>query len=141
MLFHTGGDIIPDQGKQYKLIEYIAIHACFLPHKYIGPSPGLHSEPKLSDLMNKVAAKIPSKWRDIGLQLGLNQGVLDGIATISPRDTNLCYSNMFTLWKNKNPTTHPYTWSTIVKVLEAPAVGQERLANKIKNKLTGQPPQ
>ena len=100
---------------------------------------GLDSEPKLLDLMNEVAAVIPSKWRDIGLQLGLSQGVLEGIATISPRSTNLCYSNVFTLWENQN--SYPYTWSTIVEVLQAPAVGEETLATKIKSKLTGLPPQ
>ena len=102
---------------------------------------GLDSEPKLPDLMNEVAAKTPSKWRDIGLQLGLDQGVLEGIATISPRDTNLCYSNVFTLWENQNSRTYPYTWSTIVEVLQVRSVGEKRLATKIKNKLTGPPPQ
>ena len=79
---------------------------------------GLDSEPKLLDLMNEVAAVIPDKWRDIGLQLGLSHRVLEGIATISPINTNLCYSNVFTLWENQN-TTHPYTWSTIVEVLKS----------------------
>ena len=94
---------------------------------------GLDSQPELSDLMNEVAAEIPSKWRDVGLQLGL-----EGIATISPGDTNHCYSNVFTWWKNQNSTAHPYTWSTIVQALQTPAVGEERLADKIKIKLTGQ---
>ena len=99
---------------------------------------GLDSEPKLLDLMNEVAAEIPNKWRDIGLQLGLSHEVLEVIATISPVNTNLCYSNVFTLWENHN--THPYTWSKIVEVLKAPAVGEEKLATKIKSKLTGLPP-
>ena len=98
----------------------------------------LDSEPELLDLMNEVAAKIPSKWRDVGLQLGLDQGVLEGITLISPGDTNLCYSNVFTQWKNLNLITSPYTWSTIVQALQAPAVGEKRLAEKIKkNKQTG----
>ena len=100
---------------------------------------GLDAEPKLPNLMNEIAAVIPNKWRDIGLQLGLSHGVLEGIATISPRNTNLCYSNVFTLWETQN--TYPYTWSTIVKVLQAPSVGEEKLATKIKNKLTGLSPQ
>ena len=87
--------------------------------------------------MNEVAAKIPSEWSDVGLQLGLDQGVLGGIATISLGNANHCYSNVFTRWKNQNSTTHPYTWSTIVQALKAPAVGEERLAEKIKDKLTG----
>ena len=86
--------------------------------------------------MNEVAAKIPCKWRDIGLQLGIGQGVLDGIAATSLGNTNLCYSNVFTQWKNQNSMTHPYTWSTVVHALQAPAVGENRLADKIKNVLT-----
>ena len=89
--------------------------------------------------MNEVAAKIPGKWRDVGLQLGVDQSILEGIATISLGDTNLCYSNVFARWKNQK--TYPYTWLTIVEVLQAPAVGEERLATKIKSKLTGLSPQ
>ena len=89
-------------------------------------------EPEVSDLMNVVAAKIPNKWRDVGLQLGLDQSELDRIANESPGDINRCYSKVFTRWKNKNSATHPYTWSTIVDALQAAAVGEERLADEIK---------
>ena len=84
--------------------------------------------------MNEVAAETPGKWRDVGLQLGLDEGVLDGIALISPGDINRCYSNVFTRWKNQNSTTHPYTWSTVVHALQTPAVGEERLAYEIKSR-------
>ena len=97
----------------------------------------MDSEPELPDLMNEVAAKIPSKWSDVGLQLQVDPDVQEGIARISPGDTNRCYSNVFTQWKNQNSTTHPYTWLTIVQALKAPAVGESRLAEKIKDKLTG----
>ena len=109
---------------------------CFfidLHYKYNG---NLESEPDLSDLMNKIAAKIPSKWKDIGLQLGVDLPVLDGIATISLGDLNNCYSNVFTRWKNQNSQTHRYTWSTLVQALKKPAVGEDRLADEIKNELT-----
>ena len=110
---------------------------CFSIDLHSKYAAGLDSEPDLSDLSNEIAAEIPSKWRDMGQQLGLDQGLLEGIALISPGDTNHCYSNVFTRWKNKNLTTHPYTWSTVVQALKTPAVGEERLANGIKNKLTG----
>ena len=84
--------------------------------------------------MNEVAAKIPNKWRDMGLQLGVDRSVLEGIATTSPGDTNHCYINVFTQWKNQNSTIHPYTWSTIAQALERPAVGEKRLADEIKEK-------
>ena len=91
----------------------------------------LDNEPEVSDLVNEVAAKIPKKWRDVGLQLGLDPSELDGIAIESPSDTNYCYMKVFTRWKNKNSAEHPYTWSTIVCALQVPAVGEERLANEI----------
>ena len=100
---------------------------------------GLDSEPELSDLMNEVAAKIPSKWRDVGLQLGVDHGVLEGIATISLGDTNYCYANVFTRWKNQNSTTHPHTWLTIVQALQSRAVGEERLADKIMSEQSSHP--
>ena len=87
--------------------------------------------------MNKVAAEIPSKWRDVGLQLGVDHGVLEGIALISPGDTNLCYSNVFTRWKNQNSATFSYTWLTLVQALESQAIGEKRLADKIRNEVTG----
>ena len=99
---------------------------------------GLVSEPELADLMDEIAAEIPGKWRDVGVQLGLDHRVLDGIATISLEDTNHCYSNVFTKWKNLNSTTHPYTWSTVVQALESRTVGEKLLASKIKE-LTGHP--
>ena len=82
--------------------------------------------------MNEVAP-IPSKWKDVGLQLGLDHGVLEGIGG----DNSHCYMDVFTRWEKQNSTTHPYTWSTIVHVLQTPAVGEEKLADKIKIKLTG----
>jgi len=87
--------------------------------------------------MNEVAAKIPGKWRDVGLQLGVDHDVLEGIATNSQGDTNHCHSKVFTRWKNQNSAMHPYTWSTIVQALKAPAVGEERLADKISVMLIG----
>ena len=102
---------------------------------------GLDSELELADLMNEVAAKIPGKWRDLGLQLGLDMGALDGIAVISPGDNNHCFTNVFTRWKNQNSATHPYTWLTVVQALQTASVGESRLSEKIKNKLTVQPKQ
>ena len=110
-------------------VSYLDLH-----RKY--PS-GLDSQPELSDLMNEIAAKIPSKWMDMGLQPGLDQGALDGIASTSLGDTNHCYRNVFKCWKDQNLTSHPYTWLMVVKALETPAVGQGSLASMITSELTG----
>ena len=110
----------------------------FAPGLHTKYTAGLNSQPELPDLMNEVGAEIPDKWRSMGLQLGVDHSVLEGIALISPGDINHCYSNVFTRWKNQNSTQYPYTWSTIVQALKSPAVGVERLADKIKNELTSQ---
>lgn len=94
----------------------------------------MDSEPELPDLMNEVAAKIPNKWRDMGVQLGLYHQRLDAIAQISLGDTNLCFSNVFSLWRNQ--TRYPYTWLRVVQALESAAVQENRLAEEIKMKLT-----
>ena len=86
--------------------------------------------------MNEVASEIPCKWRAVGLQLGVSQGVLDGIAASRPEDINNRFSDVFTKWKNQNLPAHPYTWSTVVQVLQNPAVGENRLADNIIKKFT-----
>ena len=73
--------------------------------------------------MNEVAAKILKKWKDVGLQLGLDHDVLEGIG---PADPNDCYMKVFTRWRNQNSAKHPYIWSTLVKALQTPAVREER---------------
>ena len=93
---------------------------------------GLDSEPELPDLMNDIAATIPSKWKDVGLQLGLDHGVLEGIGG----EASHCYMDVFTRWEKQKSTTHPYSWLTIVQVLQTRAVGEEKLADEIKNKLS-----
>ena len=83
--------------------------------------------------MNKVAARIPNLWRDVGIQLGLDQSVLNAIAIVSPGDTNHCFSNVFTLWRNRK--TSPYTWATIIQALQTAAVGQKKVAEEITSEL------
>ena len=99
---------------------------------------GLASEPKLADLMNEVAAVIPGSWMVVGQQLGLEQGILEGIALNNPGNSNHCYSAVFTRWRNRSSTSHPYTWSTILQALESKAVEQNELASTIMQGIWGE---
>ena len=139
--------ICPDYGelhaltqvtRSYELLQTVIIIQVSPPPLYTGlhskyPA-GLDSEPELADLMNEVAAAIPVRWRDIGLQLGLKKSVLDGLGQV---DTNHYYSNVFELWRNQNSAQYPYTWQTLLHTLNTPAVGERKLENDIRNKLTG----
>ena len=90
------------------------------------------AEPKLSELMNKVAAAIPAKWRDVGIQLNLSLPDLDAIG-LSGGDPLQHFSSVFHLWSSK--ASAAYRWSTVIEALEAPAVNEHRLARILKTKL------
>ena len=89
--------------------------------------------PELKDLMNAVAAKIPAKWRFVGIQLGVPVEALDDIQLQVAGKPN-CNIGAFELllgkWKSLHP--HKYTWSTIINALEAPSVGAIDVAAELR---------
>ena len=60
---------------------------------------GLHYEPKLIDLINKIAVKLPDKWKEIGLGLGLEEHELAQIKQQEQTINNI-FSSVFTKWYN-----------------------------------------
>ena len=104
---------------------------------YLGSSHQLgklHSAPETRDLMNEVAAKIPDKWADVAIGLGLDFTDIKRIKTDvpAPNSTTL-YCAVFDTWKNK--ATEEYTWKTILKTLRTPLVDAHKVAEDIENQL------
>ena len=88
--------------------------------------------PTLADLMNDVAAEIPGQWRSIGINLHLSFERLEAIGN-ECRDHSLdCFSAVFNEWKSR--AMCPYTWETIMKVLESKLVKNQALADTIRRK-------
>ena len=94
---------------------------------------GLDSKPELSDLMNEVASKVPSKWKQISIQLGLTPSDQECFMASTPNDPIQCFTSVFKVWKSR--ATRPYTWSTVIEGLESPAVDEMRLARELRTKL------
>ena len=94
---------------------------------------GLESEPELSDLMNEVASQVPAKWKQISIQLGLTPSDQECFVASNPNDPLQCFTSVFRVWKNR--ATRPYKWSTVIEVLETPAVDEKRIAQKLRTKL------
>ena len=94
---------------------------------------GLESEPDLSDLMNEVASKVSAKWKEISIQLGLTLNDQKYFMELSLGDPKQCFTFVFTVWKSR--ATRPYKWSTVIQVLESPAVDEIRLAQELRKKL------
>ena len=92
--------------------------------KYDGPSD--------RDLMNKVAAVIPTKWKLVGLQLGLEYPQLEMIEQKQP-SSDLCFWDVFVEWKKRR--TSKCSWSTIIDALNSQLVGETVLADKLKEEM------
>ena len=85
--------------------------------------------------MNEVAAAIPAKWRQVGVQLNLTNEVLDEIQHQNAAKADMCklsFDQVFTKWEKLGTSLH--TWKTIVNVLRSPAVGEAILAEQLSSK-------
>ena len=88
----------------------------------------LQNHPKVSDLLNKVAAKASNKWKKLGQQLDIEHHQLKTI--LEENNDNLdCFAEVFELWKRKG--SPPYTWATIIDALRADIVGEVQLAYEL----------
>lgn len=94
--------------------------------------PALQAEPSLPDLSNLVAAVIPNKWREVGLQLGLRPAELDSIYDRRNRVSLHCYMDVFESWEKGR---EPYTWACLIKALSSPSVGEGPLATQISQEI------
>ena len=83
--------------------------------------------------MSAVAAKIPAKWRFVGIQLGVPVEALDDIqgqVAGRPNSNIGAFELVLGKWKSLHP--HEYTWSTIINALEAPSVAEIRMAAELR---------
>ena len=88
----------------------------------------LQNPPKVSILLNKVAAKASNKWKKLGQQLDIEHHKLKTISR--ENDDNLdCFAEVFELWKREG--SPPYTWATIIDALRADIVGEVQLAYEL----------
>ena len=95
----------------------------------------MEGEPPLRLLVEKVAAEIPNKWMEVGIQLYISKAVLD---VLHPRpqcleDNHRAFSEIFELWRSR--ASRPYKWSTIIDVLKH--VGEDRLSAELTTWIAG----
>ena len=105
--------------------------------KSIGDDPILTQEPELHDFMNGVASKIPTKWKQLGIQLGLDMPDLERIeAGLQPgiEQCNTAFIEMFTRWKKARPSA--FAWGTLITALETRALDEKLVAQELYTKLS-----
>ena len=86
-----------------------------------------------SQFLEIVVSKIPAKWRDVGLYLGISPSVLDGIDQHRRGVCRDCFSDVFTYWQQQSTPQSPANWATLVTVLRSNYVGEEVLSDTIQN--------
>ena len=91
------------------------------------------TEPTLKDLSNDIIVPLKSKWREIGIQLGVSPDELDVYYDVRNRNIPLCFTDVLEKWRKSDQL--PYTWATILEILESPFIGESAVASAIKNKL------
>ena len=84
--------------------------------------------------MNRVAAPCRDQWELVGVQLDIDESQLSSIRLSSRTDLQR-FKKVFDLWRRKD--SPPYTWDTIINVLEADSVGEKKVANNVMEWLNG----
>lgn len=99
---------------------------------YVDPSPAVANGPELDELLNDVAVYVLNKWNTIGINLGIAPSKIDAIEAFQRGDPMKCCISVFNEWKKG--ATRPYTWKTIVNVLESNSVKEMDTAENIRKK-------
>ena len=87
-------------------------------------------KPELKDLLTELYMKVPSKWEDIGILLGIDDGHLKQIRSNNTSDSTACLREMLRAWLNT--VEPPPSWSKLADALEK--LGEETLASSIRSK-------
>lgn len=98
------------------------------------PLPINGSELQLSELMDEVAAQIPTKWYFFGMEIGIPKETLDLIEQNHSKDQLRCFLEVASVWKNQ-VTEKIYSWSSVLKILRAPSINECKIADKLEIKL------
>ena len=94
----------------------------------------LRSKPALPDLMNHVAAKTPTKWMVLGIQLGLEAAQLQAFEDQHRGKSDRIFADIFDHWrKSLGLNCKPVTWSTVIEALKSPSVGEMALAHLLES--------
>ena len=87
----------------------------------------------MRDLANCVAAIIPHKWKQVAIQLDLSWGKMKAIE----RNEHECFDRFIAVldqWKQSD--SQPYTWKTIVTVLNSASVDEPKLAKELEKNIS-----
>lgn len=82
--------------------------------------------------MEHIAAVIPHKWKMVAIALGLTMPQVQAIDQHHRGDPRICFADVFDQWQKLSTSHQPVSWTTLVSVLQSQYIGEEALADTIK---------
>ena len=83
--------------------------------------------------MSNVAAAIPEKWKQFGVQLKIPPSTLEDIMFQNEGEGEgegiLSFEQVFKEWERQK--TSPYTWETVINVLRTPGIAEYEMAARM----------
>lgn len=117
---------------------FIYFHFIGWGHSVILPPQGiLNTEPDFSMLMDKVAARMPAQWEQVGSALGIPPEKIECIKEEMCGYTKAlaAFRQVLLVWKKQTLDKRKRTWREIIRALESPQVGEKYWAYTIKQEL------
>ena len=84
-----------------------------------------------------VASKIPDKWKQVGVALGLSQPQINAIDGHRRGEPFECFSDVFNYWQSESTPERPANWATLISVLRSNTVGEKVLVEDLQSTLIG----
>ena len=81
--------------------------------------------------MDTVATEIPSKWKRMGVAVGMSQSQIDAVDIHRRGQCFDCFSDVFKHWQDTSTPEQPANWASLVTVLCSRIVGEEAFAERI----------
>jgi len=72
-------------------------------------------KPKIKDIHNHLIPKWAPRWKELGIQLGIDQHLINIIEYDHRNDCKSCCIEMFTKWLDSNPTA---SWEDIITAVD-----------------------
>ena len=84
----------------------------------------------LKNVQKELHIKVADEWEDIGIQLDIDDGLLNQIKLDNANNSKTCFREMLRIWlKRTNP---PPSWSELADALDA--LGNKLVASEIRAK-------
>lgn len=93
---------------------------------------GLNCDRDLKELLRQLCPISP-KWEDLGIELGVQQSLLDKIKSENKGECQAQLREMLKAWLQSGTNETKCTWNDVINALESPTIARSDLAGELKH--------